>query len=121
MCGRVRYARSWIDNNFRGWASEQGLQTIQNVAAEEAFGPDKVRLQATRMSLSIHMDPDPKEKRWCSTASDAAHPTRSALGGRQLQSLTVRPRERAGYPLPCRELRDPEPLLVIRSLNGTQG
>ena len=42
-----------IDNHFTSRTSKQHLQTVQHVAAENAFIANKVCLQSARMFLSI--------------------------------------------------------------------
>ena len=60
-----------IDDDFTDRTTEQDFQPIQNVAAQDAFAPDKVRLQSARVILPIKPCPDPKRKRRGGTACDA--------------------------------------------------
>src|SRR5438132_12324919 len=87
---------SGINDHFSGRASECGLQTVQHVAAEDAFVTQEVRLQSARIFLAIEVDPDTKVQGRCSPTRDATHPSWSALGRGEVKPLTVCPGERAG-------------------------
>src|SRR5207249_122069 len=87
---------SWIGDHFTRRTSEQHLQSVQYVSAEDTFATKEVRLQAARIFLSVEEDPDTKVKGWRRTARHASHPAWPALGGGELECLTVCPRERAG-------------------------
>src|SRR5205807_6542896 len=86
----------WIDHQFSDRASEQHLQTVQNVSAEDTLIANKVRLQAAGILLSIQVDPDTEVQGWRGTARHASHPTWPALSNGELESLTVCPRQRGG-------------------------
>ena len=58
---------SGIDDNFSGGTAERYLQTIQNIAAQDAFTADKVRLQSAGRLLPVQQCPDLK----CDVAAEA--------------------------------------------------
>ncbi len=48
----------WIDYHFTGWASEENLQAVEYIPAQNAFAAGKVRLQAARVFLTVNRSPD---------------------------------------------------------------
>lgn len=63
---------SRIDDYFTDRPAEQDLQTIENVASQDAFAADKVRLQPARIILPVKLDPDMKCQRGRCTSCDTA-------------------------------------------------
>jgi hypothetical protein len=51
---------SGVDDDFTSRPVEQDRHVIQNVSAQNAIGPNKVRLHAARIILPIHPGPNLK-------------------------------------------------------------
>ena len=86
---------SRIDDNFTDWTAERYLQTIQNIAAQDAFTADKVRLQSARILLPIQQCPDLKCERCRRSACNPTDQSLHAQTRSQLKELTIRPRQDA--------------------------
>jgi hypothetical protein len=56
-----RTAPSGVDDNLTGRSAEQCLQTIQDVAAEDAFVTREVRVEPTGVLLSVKKHPDEEQ------------------------------------------------------------
>ncbi len=50
----------WVDNNFLCRTAEKYIQAVQDISSQNAFLPEKVGLQATRIILTVHPRPNRK-------------------------------------------------------------
>ena len=91
---------SGIDDDFTGRTAEQDRQPIQNVSAQDAFAPDKVRLQSARVILPVKPGPHLKGERCRGAACNSADEALHAQSRSQLKELTIRPRQDARI-CPC--------------------
>ena len=57
LCGIECRVSSGIDDNFTDRTTEQYVQTIQNIAAQNAFVADNVRLQSARTLITSKDSP----------------------------------------------------------------
>src|SRR5947209_1568027 len=86
----------WIDNHFTGWTSEENLQAVENIPAQDAFAASKVRLQAAGVFLPVKLSPDQKSERCRGTTCNTTDQTLYSHSRSELQKLTIRPRQDAG-------------------------
>jgi hypothetical protein len=87
---------SRIDDDFTGRTAEQDIQAIQNVATEDTFTANKIRLKSARVLLSVQLGPHLKAERSCRTPSNAADQALHTQAGIQSEALAIRPGQDAG-------------------------
>jgi hypothetical protein len=71
----------WVDNNFLGGTSEKYIEAVQDISAQNAFLPEKIGLQATRIILTVHPRPNRKDNRRHRRGSYTAYQSGSPFAG----------------------------------------
>ena len=84
-----------IDDDLGIRSAEQDFQSVQNVAAENALIGCKIGLQSAGVFLTVKPDRNAIDECRRRAASNAAHEALHALVGRQIEQLTIFPRQNA--------------------------
>lgn len=84
---------SWIDNHFSGRPSEKHIQAVQDVTAQDAIAPHKVRLESAWVIATVKLGPNLECQRRRGTTDNTTDQALHTHCRSQSKELTIRPRQ----------------------------